>query len=128
MGRGSVRMSWNGDEVLDCVQRGTIRGLRNGADHLLTESNRDVPLREGILQDSGRAEVDETALTASVSYDTPYAEVQHEREDFNHPNGRKDHYLSDVIEREDPVVFGLLAAAIQAEVGKRGTTPRRRRS
>ena len=125
---GSVRVTWHGDEVAAGADRGARRGLGNAGEHLLVESNREVPLREGILQDSGRVEVDTAALSVAVSYDTPYAEVQHEREDFNHPNGRKDHYLSDPAEREGDVMLALVASAVRAGIaGAAGATTGRRR-
>lgn len=123
---GSYRLEWNGDEVAAAGRRGAVRGLGNAGGHLLAEAQREVPFREGILSDSGRVDVDEGALTVGVSFDTPYAEIQHEAEEFNHPNGRKAKYLSDPMEREQAVMAALLAAAIRAEVGGAGGGRRRR--
>ena len=64
----------------------------------LRDSREVVPIEEGTLSRSGFTEVDRANLTAQVAYDTPYAVKQHEDPTLHHDRGRKDHYLSDVVE------------------------------
>jgi len=70
-----------------------LEGLQVAVQFLLGEAIKIVPLEEGTLQDSGKATVNEADLEGIVSFDTPYAVVQHERLDFVHANGREAKYL-----------------------------------
>lgn len=90
-----VEITWNGDALTRRAKAGALRGLKLSAEYLLSESTKLVPLDEGTLQDSGKATVDEATMTGNVTYDTPYAVVQHEAMDFVHPNGRQAKYLEE---------------------------------
>jgi hypothetical protein len=59
------------------------------------------------------ASVDEASLTAAVSYDTPYAVVQHERLDFRHAPGRTAKYLENSLNAARQEVAALIAAQIR---------------
>lgn len=67
--------------------------LRDAGEYVLEQSSREVPHEVGDLQDSGRVSVD--GDTCAISYDTPYAVVQHEDMTFHHDSGRKAKYLED---------------------------------
>lgn len=86
-------LTWDGDAAGKKIRGATVKGLRLWAENLLTESRAIVPLDEATLQRSGVASVDEAALAAAVSYDTPYAVRQHEDETLRHPGGRQAKYL-----------------------------------
>ncbi len=84
---------WN-DEIVHARKKvGAARGLKLGAEYVLEEANRLVPLDEGTLFESGTTDVDEGALKASVSYDTVYACRQHEEMTWGHAPGRQAKYL-----------------------------------
>jgi hypothetical protein len=85
--------SWNGAAAGKAIRAATVRGLGLWAENLLSESRAIVPLDEATLSRSGRASVDESNLSAAVSYDTPYAVRQHEDMSLHHPNGRQAKYL-----------------------------------
>jgi len=93
MGSQDVEITWNGDAATKRARAGAVQGLQLGTQLILAESVKIVPLDEATLQDSGKAEVDEANLTGTVSFDTPYAVVQHEDLTLNHPNGREAKYL-----------------------------------
>ena len=63
------------------------------ADEVLTRSTARVPHEYGDLQNSGQVTTDPENLKAAVSYDTPYAVVQHEDMTLNHDAGREAKYL-----------------------------------
>lgn len=67
------------------------RALQGAGEVILEESNRTVPLLEGPLMASGVVDAD--ARSATVSYDTPYAVVQHEDMTFTHAPGRRAKFL-----------------------------------
>lgn len=81
------------------VQNGGAQGVRQAAQMILTESQKQVPLDTGALLRSGTVEAD--GLQATISYDTPYAARWHEQQ-ANFQRGRKRKYLEDPV--NDPSV------------------------
>ncbi|MCF2531749.1 minor capsid protein [Yinghuangia sp. KLBMP8922] len=93
------------------MREGAARGLLLGAEHVLDESSRQVPLDEATLQRSGTVSVDEGTLTAAISYDQPYAVRQHEDLSLNHPMpGRNAKYLERPLIAEAGTVGEIIAA------------------
>lgn len=87
-------LKWRGDLVTQRIQAAERQGIRLAAEHLLSESRKQVPVDEGILRASGAVTIlGERA--AAVSYDTPYARRQHEELGYRHPKGGKAKYLED---------------------------------
>lgn len=108
-----ARLRLNIDEVLRGTRAGAARGLRLAAEHVLAESRRIVPLEEGTLERSGTATVDESALTAAVAYDTPYAIRQHEDLGQRHAPGRSAKYLERPFAEQAETVKALIAAEMR---------------
>lgn len=108
-----ARLSWNGEAALRGTRDGAARGLRLAAEHILARSRARVPIEEGTLERSGVATVDETELTAAVSYDTPYAVRQHEELDYRHDTGRTAKYLEDPLNEQADTVAELIAAQVR---------------
>lgn len=96
---------------------GANRGLRLGAEHLLKTSRDIVPIEEGTLETSGRVSVDPTGNRAAVSYDTPYAVVQHEDLTMNHDAGRHAKYLETPMNTEADTIAKLVRAEVKKELG-----------
>lgn len=92
------------------------RAVLLGAEHVLSESTKVVPIEEGTLSRSGRAtaETQGAAAVAAVSYDTPYAARQHEELDYRHDEGRTAKYLETPLLAEADTVRAIAAN----EVGK----------
>lgn len=108
-----ARLQWSGAAAVRQIRTHAARGLLLGAEHVLDEASRQVPLDEATLQRSGTVSVDRGSLTAAISYDTPYAVPQHERLDFRHLPGRKAKYLEDPLRDEAATVGELIAATIR---------------
>ncbi|MFF3398244.1 hypothetical protein ACFYW6_06995 [Streptomyces sp. NPDC002659] len=108
-----TRLSWQGDRLwLSRGRRLASDGLRRALEHTLGVSKRQVPLDEGTLERSGKVDVD--GLDGSISYDTVYAVVQHERLDFVHPiPGRKAKYLEDPMVSERDTMLRLMAVSLR---------------
>lgn len=121
MAGGGVRFTFGGGTpgLRRLFRQTTVRGLTKAAEHVLSVSREQVPLDEGTLMRSGETQVDERALTAGVGYNTPYAEVQHERLDLQHPNGRKAKYLEDPLNSEAGKVAQIIAAEMRGLLGRR---------
>lgn len=75
----------------ECSKKSTWTAL----DHLAAVSKEQVPLDQGPLKNSCYVDVNEDGSQGTVSYDTPYAVVQHENMQFQHQRGRKAKYLED---------------------------------
>ncbi|OPC83007.1 hypothetical protein B4N89_20555 [Embleya scabrispora] len=106
-------VTWTGNVAAGLAHDGAARGLLLGMEHVLGESKKVVPLDEGPLDRSGTASVDEGRLVGAVSYDTPYAEDQHENMTYNHLPGRTAKYLELPMAEETPTVLDLVAAEIR---------------
>lgn len=112
-------VKWYGDRAKAAVRKGAARGLELGAEHVLEEANRIVPIENGDLERSGVASVDESALQAAVSYDTPYAVRQHEELDYQHDEGRQAKYLETALDaaKADGTVEELIAREVRRALG-----------
>ena len=86
-----VTVTWKTAGLEGAVKSKQADAARDIAGFLLDEANKTVPLEEATLERSGFADSDED--TAVVAYDTPYAVVQHEMMDWNHPGGRRAKWL-----------------------------------
>lgn len=94
-------MAWTGnllanlDRLPGVAQRAALEAVTLGAEHILGESTKLVPIEEGTLSSSGKtsAEMQGGTAVAAVSYDTPYAVRQHEELDYRHDAGRQAKYL-----------------------------------
>lgn len=72
-------------EVAQALEEAITAGLQAGGDYLLREAQRNVPVLDGDLKNSGAVTVQGTE--AVVSYDTEYARAQHEALGWKHPRG-----------------------------------------
>jgi len=70
------------------------------------------------LAESGRVEMAEDGLSASVIFDGPYAAKQHEALHFEHPHGGQPKYLSDAVKAEVPELAGIVAGKVRARIKK----------
>ena len=86
-------------------------GIALAAEHVLGEAQALVPLEEGTLERSGRATAD--GLTASVSFDTPYAVRQHEDMTASHASGRTAKYLERAHAGSGETVLAIVGHAIE---------------
>jgi len=107
------RVEWHGKQILAATRQAAVVGLGTAAEHLLQVARTRVPREEGILELSGVASVDTTALTAAVSFDTPYAVRVHEEMDWHHEDGRTAKYLENPANEERSTLRDLIAAAIR---------------
>lgn len=100
----------------DILNGSAARGLALAAEHVLSESNKRVPIEEGTLERSGSTSVDERNLQAVVSYDTPYSVVQHEDMSLRHDNGREAKYLENAMNAETDTVRKIIADTIGGQL------------
>jgi hypothetical protein len=109
-------LDWHGPKVERVLRAAAADAVLVVCEYLLTESNAQVPLDEGVLERSGVATVDEAALKGAVSYDTPYAVRQHEDMSFRHAPGRNAKFLELAFLRNRRRAGMLLAEQIRRRV------------
>lgn len=115
MARQSTSMSWEGRRLwTKSGKRKAARGVRQGLETVLAASNAIVPLDEGPLQRSGKVDVDEERLEGTVSYDTPYAVIQHENLDYKHAPGRQAKYLETALNQNRNAVRDAVARELRS--------------
>ncbi|MGS2641681.1 hypothetical protein [Streptosporangium sp. G12] len=106
----------NAQALKAAQKKGAVRGLRKAAEYLLQASRDLVPHEEGTLERSGVASVDEGAMQAAVSFDTPYAVRQHEDLTNRHDEGRQAKYLEQPMQTEAATIQEIIAAEIRREL------------
>lgn len=90
-------------------RRSAVRGLTRVAEHVLQVANTEVPFESGALARSGKTSVDEVRLVAAVSYDTPYAVVQHEDLTYQNDPGRNAKWLERALLTQRAVIALIIA-------------------
>lgn len=96
------------------VEKALVQGLRQGLLHVLGTSNHRVPHLSGDLERSGAISVDRSRLIGAISYDTPYAVIQHESLDFKHSMpGRTAKFLELAIREEAEAVKLMIAKQLR---------------
>jgi hypothetical protein len=81
------------------MQDAAEKGLRQGGELILGEATRNAPIDTGALRKSGELKVKRVrkGAEATISFNTPYAAIQNDNPDFNHPKGGKAGYLTDAL-------------------------------
>lgn len=109
----SVVVEWDGESVKRAVTSAVNSGLNQAANLVLSRAKEIVPFDEGVLSASGSVDSPRD-LQARISFETPYAVVQHENLTYVHKNGRQAKYL------ETPVIESRrdIEAIVAREVSK----------
>ena len=106
-------------KIKSVARNGGKKATWSALDHLAAVSKDQVPLDQGPLKNSCYVDVSDDGSSGTVSYDTPYAVVQHENTQFQHQRGRKAKYLEDPA--NDPTVQKemqqLMKRAYEEEMG-----------
>lgn len=107
----------NLDRWADDVETGAADGLYLAGEHVLGVSNAHVPIEEATLERSGEVSIDRGQLVAAVSYDTPYAVVQHEDLTLTHDPGRTGKFLENAFNGERSTVTRIISTSIRRKAG-----------
>ena len=96
------KLTWRGKEAQRLLKKAVMQEALRCAADLQGKSAREAPVDTGDLRSncntSGMKETGDKAWY-EVGYDLPYARIQHERLDFNHPKGGKAKFLEDPFNR-----------------------------
>ena len=111
------RLDFSG--IVARLERAAQDAVVQSTEHVLTESRKVAPIEEGTLERSGRTSVEAQSgqVVGAISYDTPYAVVQHEAMDFRHDEGRQAKYLEGPLTGESDVVRQIVANAMRRAMG-----------
>lgn len=107
-----------GKDPIPIIRDAAARGVGKAAEYVLGEARRIVPHEEGTLERSGRASVEQSGTSArgAVSFDTPYAVVQHERTHYRHKKGRRAKYLETPLNASQGKVQAIIAAELRGKL------------
>lgn len=114
----STSLHWDGDRVMAKIDGASADGVELACEHLLGLSQAIVPLEEAILQNSGTVDIDRNRREGTVSYDTPYAVVQHERLDYRHDPGRQAKYLEGPLDTDSDTLIALVALPLRGALNR----------
>lgn len=105
--------------IKNTVTAACQKGVWSALDHLAAVSKEQVPLDHGPLKNSCYVGVSGDGTEGVVSYDTPYAVVQHENMKYHHQRGRKAKYLEDPVNDKgvQEEMKNLLARAFSEQMG-----------
>lgn len=88
-----ARVTWNGSGAIRISTRSVREGIRDIMQEVFERAVEDAPLDTGDLKQSARLNLNQAST--SIIFDVPYAAIQHENLDYNHPKGGKAKYLED---------------------------------
>lgn len=106
-------------KINQITKQGTKKGVWSALDHLAAVSKEQVPLDQGPLKNSCYVDVADDGSSGTVSYDTPYAIVQHENTQYQHQRGRKAKYLEDPVNDSSvqSEMLNLIKRAYEEQMG-----------
>lgn len=109
--------TFSGKNPLNNIKAAQLRGAELAAEYLLGESNKRVPIEEGTLERSGAASAEQSGgqTILAASYDTPYAQVQHEAMDYQHDAGRQAKFLETAFNSQGDTALEVIAQAVRGE-------------
>ena len=116
MSRPWVIKTDNTADAKAAVRAGGRRGLTMALEHILGVSRDQVPHEEATLERSGKAGL-VSDTKGGVSYDTPYAVIQHEDMTLAHDPGRNAKYLENAFNSERSTAAKIIATQIKNELG-----------
>lgn len=102
MSDAEIKIEWFGDKVEAKVIDAAMLGLKKGAEAILGEAKKQVPVDTGTLMRSGTVEENEGEKSFTISFNTPYAMRQHEH------HSSKSKYLERPFLENKPKLQGLV--------------------
>ncbi|MDF3280484.1 hypothetical protein [Gordonia sp. N1V] len=104
-----------GDRDPQITETDAERALLAGAEVLLDESNRNVPLETGTLERSGNTAA--SGYDAAVGYNTPYAVRQHEEVGYTHKGKGEAKFLENAMHNHRDAILGAISDTLRQALG-----------
>lgn len=111
----SSKLTWNGPKVTGAIKTGARAGVRKAGEYLLTQAVPKAPKDSGALRASGRVSGVNAEPIALVSFNTPYAVIQHENETYHHDDGQAK-YLEEPLVQESATMTQIVATAVREAI------------
>ncbi len=108
-------MTLDASAILARLDHATHEAVTAGAGALLNASGRIIPVESSELWESGDVSAD--GATAAVSYDTPYAQLQHESGYPRHTPPETKHFLSRPMLENGAEVLAAMGETLGRELG-----------
>ncbi|WKW85408.1 hypothetical protein SEA_MILANI_15 [Microbacterium phage Milani] len=112
---------WADDNVAEVkaqIAAAVLKGLLLAGEHILNVSNAQAPIEDSDLIRSGVVSSSSAKdKTVAVSYDTPYAVIQHEDLTLRHDAGRNAKYLANACKSEASTAGKIVATSVRRVVG-----------
>jgi len=105
----------NNSGAIRMVTRSVQSGIADIMADVFDESQRQVPVDTGRLKESATININEKSI--SIQYNTPYALIQHENLEYNHPNGGKAKYLEDAFNSIVPGARTRIQSKVNSDLG-----------
>lgn len=101
------------------VRGATERGTQEACEALLSDSRDVIPYDQGDLSNSGQVTVQGSGAEANgvVSYDTPYAVIQHEDTTLRHDGNGQPNYLGGPMRANADRYLGHIAKTVGDALG-----------
>ncbi len=116
-----AKLKWYGDRALTKVMKAAIQAIQICAADLKGKSAAQAPIDNGDLRANcsvSPLQQNGKQVWLKVGYDLPYAIVQHERLDFNHPKGGKAKYLEDPYKENAAKYERFIKTAVRQALAK----------
>ncbi len=110
-----MTLIWHGDELLARLGHSTHESVTAGAQALQDATERVIPIRSSELRESGRVTAD--GDRAALSYNTPYAVIEHQSGYPRHTPPRVKHYVTRPMLENGEEVLAAMAEALGRELG-----------
>lgn len=109
-------LKWYGTKASALARQAAISALQMCAADLQGKSAQEAPIDNGDLKANcsvGPLKREGPTVSLTVGYNLPYAIVQHEHLEFNHPKGGKAKYLEDPFNENKAKYTRMIAEAVR---------------
>lgn len=110
-----MTLIWRGEQALAELEHAIHEAVRAGGEALHDAADEIIPTETHELRESGKVTAD--GPTAAVSYNTPYAQQQHESGYPHHTEPESRHFLSRPMLERGGEVLAAMHEALQEELG-----------
>lgn len=110
-----MTLIWHGDELLARLGHILQEGAKAGAGALQDGAERIIPTESSELRESGKVTAD--GDRAALSYDTPYAVIDHQSGYPRHRPPQTKHWLTKPMLENGPEILAAMGEAVTDELG-----------
>lgn len=110
-----MTLIWNGDELLARLDHILQEGAKAGAHALQDGAERIIPTLDTDLRESAKVTAD--GDRAALSYDTPYAVIDHQSGYPKHRPPQTKHWITRPMLTDGPEILAAMGETVDRELG-----------